>query len=64
MGGKNSSEDDRMKTKKRLLRCPFCGKASQRIEEETVHCEWCGADGPKSRYKDDAIKQWNKRYKP
>jgi len=51
-----------------MKRCPFCGYVPiGEIGLETdirIWCDHCGALGPPSASKDEAIERWNKRRKP
>lgn len=53
-----------MTGEQKLRPCPFCG--NEEIELYTiigfyVTCEKCGAEGPGSKSKNDAICKWNRR---
>lgn len=51
-----------------LKSCPFCGVQNARVKSSGrwgwfVSCE-CGAVGPSSGSKDEAISRWNNRIEP
>lgn len=56
----------------KLKQCPFCGSKFVEIlvdENEYLHyrylsqCQICGAMAKRGHTKEDAVKEWNRRYK-
>lgn len=46
----------------KLLPCPFCGGVDYTLSYDwSISCDVCGAFGPKSKSKEEAIKAWNTR---
>ncbi len=55
-----------MTNKKDYKPCRFCGKSEQVFQERNhlfkVVCFMCGANGPVSSTREEAIKAWNSKY--
>ncbi len=52
----------------KILRCPFCGSDEIEICRTNenacwIRCAKCGADAPPSNTREQAISNWNKRYR-
>lgn len=56
------------KPRAKILKCPFCGNSMTLVAKDKqddlppqfyVVCQICGASGPKTKRKSDAVKNWN-----
>lgn len=49
-----------------LKPCPYCGgvgEVSWDVEsgDPCIECSWCNSQGPRTRTREDAAEEWNKR---